>query len=195
MTNAKITTHVADARSRVLQQYKDKEKFLCLLDAGTRQVQDLEDAFWDLRQKRSIFDAEGTQLDLVGTIVGLGRPAGLGDEHYRLLLFAQIAVNVSEGDPERIISVFKLVTQATRVNFNEYFPAGIGLFSNGEVDESLVPVLREMMNSIPVGGVSVDALGTFDADNPFSFDDDGDGFGDADDPEVGGLLSALYPGG
>lgn len=80
-----IEDYLATARTRVTEQFKDKEvfdKYIQLLIYGATQLQEQ----WKiLMQHRSLDTAEGAQLDLIGELVGLSRgtiPATILNDSY-----------------------------------------------------------------------------------------------------------------
>ncbi len=194
MTN-RITDHIDAARRRLLQQYKHSPRLLALIGIlFGAQVQDLEDAAWQLYGRLDIDTVEGTQLDRIGAVVGLSR-SGWSDDLYRLLLKARIGKNVSHGTLEDVISVWRLIARADKVQVVETYPAQIDLYSDTPIDGELAAFVRELMQDVVAAGVRVDFLAIiFSSTNAFGFDpDDPDvnGFGDYNDAEVGGELAYI----
>ena len=92
---AQITDHIDAAKRRLLQQYKDSPRLASLIEIlFGQQVQDLEGAAYEFYERLDIDNAEGVQLDRIGSIVGLTR-IGWEDDLYRILLKAKIGKNVS----------------------------------------------------------------------------------------------------
>jgi hypothetical protein len=135
-------------------------------------VQELEDAIYDVYFYRGIaaaliygaangFGDSATVnpiLDGIGSIVGQPR-YGLPDEtswtniYYAAMLWAKIAMNASQGEPERIIAAAIAITGASKVDYVNAFPAGIVLTL---ADPLLVPDdLQSLMENVVSGGVSV----------------------------------------
>ena len=68
-----IVDYLEEGRSRVTEQFKDKnvfDKYLQLLLGGKIELQEV---FRQLMQERSIDTATGAQLDIIGDIVGQPR--------------------------------------------------------------------------------------------------------------------------
>jgi hypothetical protein len=65
--------HQAEAAANVLSQYPDSVRLLAFLDAFVDQAQSLEELSQDILVMRSVYTAEGVQLDTLGDIVGLER--------------------------------------------------------------------------------------------------------------------------
>lgn len=64
---------LATARDRVTEQFKDKVIFDKYVDLIISQQYDIQQVFKDLLQKRSIDEATGATLDIIGEIVGQPR--------------------------------------------------------------------------------------------------------------------------
>lgn len=70
------------AQSRMLSEYYDSRVLKLLLSAYTAEVQELSTAIAQLIEKRSLYSAEGKQLDAIGRIVGQGRTGYSYDAAY-----------------------------------------------------------------------------------------------------------------
>ncbi len=73
MSEIEKLDHVALGTSRIIQQYKDKAKFVALIELLTGKVQDMEDAFHAMLLLTDIDAMGGTNLDTIGVIVGQPR--------------------------------------------------------------------------------------------------------------------------
>src|SRR3990172_10193728 len=113
-----ILDHENQAVARLAHQFKEKPLIDGMVRAFATPKQDIEKMLFDLLQDRNILTAVGEQLDGLGSIVGEDRK-GRFDPEYRTGILARIAINTSQGTPENLISVFKLITGASRVH---YFP-------------------------------------------------------------------------
>ncbi len=188
-----ITTHEDDALARMLMQYQESDRLRSLVSALVAQIQQVEDALNDVLDTRAVATATGTNLDELGAIVDFARPPGATDAIYRILILGKIGLNVSQGETERVIDVYRLLTQATEVRIEEYPVAALSLYSNGSLDPELVTIVAGFLEAVVAAGVSVEHFGLYDADEPFVFagNASGLGFGDLDDLSVGGKLSQL----
>ena len=193
----KITDHVSVGLSRRLEQWKDKPNLAGTISSLIAGAQDLEDTFFDLCEKRlDIFAAEGEQLDQYGTIVRQER-LGFDDDFYRILLLARIGINVSNGEPERIISTLGLLTQANFIHYMNLNNAEIALGSDGIINPLTTDFLIANMQRVVMGGVRVNYLCVYDPDEAFSFAGNntktiGKGFGTVADANVGGKFGQCY---
>lgn len=191
MNSTYISDHIAQAKARLIEQYKEKPKIEGLLEAIVKPLQDLEDLFLALGTERWIDSAIGAQLDVVGKIVGAQREVGQNDDDYRLVIKAQIIMNLNQGTPEEIIAAAKFFIGSIFIWYLEVYPAAVDIFSSTVIPESNRAKIRAQLKKFLPAGVSLDSFGQFDETNPFIFSG-GSGFGDVDDSNVGGLLADLY---
>ena len=120
------------------------------------QLQEVEDVCRDLQTKRSLADAEGTQLDGIGQIVGLTRLTGQEDSEYRALLAVQIQSNLSAGEGDRLIDIAKAFTSSTSVELREVFPGYVELRFDGATGNP--SDLLSAVDGAAAGGVRVDMI-------------------------------------
>ncbi len=167
MAPIKQTDHAGKAKANLLEEFKGLPNWEKLLDVYSRQIQDLEDMFFELIEKRFIDDAVGAQLDGLGRIIGAPRN-GLADEPYRVQLRVQIRINRSSGTVEDIISVVALLA-TNPVHVRIFPPASFVVTLNDAV--ATVPV--EL--AAPVGNARMAGVGTSieftqsDDDDTFTF--------------------------
>jgi len=188
-----ITTHVADAKARLVEQYKRKPNIDGILQSFVQQYQDMEDVINDMFFSRFVNNAVGRQLDLFGTIVDLDRQ-GFDDTFYRILLNAKIGQNISSGDPERVISTLVLLTGASQVMYQNLNNATVGLAINTTIPANLVDLIFATMQSVVMAGIRIDFIVSYDATEPFSFDGIGPiglGFSSLAAPTTGGKFAFL----
>lgn len=188
---SQIVNHIEQAVDRLLYQYKGKPKIEGLLSAFVKQIQDIEDAAFPLMTDRSVETSVGVQLDQVGDIVGIGRIAGQSDEEFREAIKTQIIQNMNEGTAEQVIAAAKFFLAAEAIWYLEVYPAEIDIFTSQEIDEVDRARIRANIEKFLPAAVSLGSFGNFDAETPFIFNE-GQGFGDVDDPDAGGLLADIY---
>lgn len=189
-----IPDHEERAVNRLASQFR-KPLIEGMLKALVKPMQGIEDAGKDVQELRWLDTATGVQLDLFGTIVGEPR-GGKEDETYRRFLRARILINTSEGLAEQVIKIFNTITLSTKTYYATYRPAEITLMAN--VDLLTLGVISaqqvlELTRQGVAGGVNLYHVGSYDADNPFVFDEDpdGTGFGDVFDAAAGGLFAGI----
>jgi len=169
-----ITDHADRAKTLLLSQYKDKTNFTKIIDIFGGKIQELETVYFELMLDRALSTAVGVQLDGLGDILGEERLAR-SDSDYRAALSIRIKINISSGEPETLIDVFAALTDATTVQYSEFYPAGAQLTSDGS---TLPTNLADGMYSIAPATVSLILI--IMSGTPFTFEGDPDGAGFAD---------------
>lgn len=107
MINLK-STHASEIVGHLIQKFRGKVKIEALAKILGNQIQDLENAIFQIIAITDLGTVTGIQLDLLGKIVNQPRN-GQVDETYRLFLRARILVNVSKGTVEEIIAILTLL--------------------------------------------------------------------------------------
>lgn len=191
-----ISDHIARAKARLIEQYKGKTTVEGVVDSLVEEIQVLEDLFGQLNTDRALETASGVQLDGIGDIVGIEREAGQSDADYRISIKTKIIENISQGEPERVINVYRILVNATIVMLSDNYSGGVGLMSDVELtDQAMINTLFARIKRIVPAGIRVEYLGFFDtlADS-FSFDGAlaGKGFGSTTDPLAGGKFATIY---
>lgn len=107
-----------------------------LLAVYLKQFNDLELAFQQLLQLRSLPVATGIYLDAIGKLLDQPR-GGLGDDDYRRYLYARIATNRADGKRRTIIKIARLILNdiSARIVVTGSGPAAATV----QVENSLVP--------------------------------------------------------
>lgn len=189
---AKIDNHKEAAIERLISQYKQAENLKSILNCFNEQTQDLEDATYDLFLGRWVDVAQGTVLDDFGTIVGQDR-LGFDDDFYRILIYVKMGANISQGETERVIDVYKIITRATIAQLQEAFPAGVTLLSNGTINPITAQFIYQQLQQVVGAGIRIDRIGEF-SDRPFGFAGAPTalGFGTLADSSIGGEFAYFY---
>lgn len=199
MLAPEITNHIQQALARLMYQYQGLPRIQGFYAGFVQQVQDLEDAIFNLDAQRQLWDgtstpAFGKQLDNIGTIVGISRN-GLPDDEYLLFIFGKIAENNSDDTLAAVLSVIGYIFQAEQTLVQEIFPAALCV-------EVLNPAIPQRLYSIAVSLVQ-NALGagikliisSWTNTNVFRFAGSGvgpqNGFGDVNTPGSGGVFVGL----
>jgi hypothetical protein len=135
------------------------------------QIQLLENATIDVKILRQFAHAENAQLDEIGAIVDENRQ-GKSDAEYRIAILARINTNASRGEPERLISALRQITNSTDIHYVEYYPGKVRMsFSAATVVSGLLAYLQQVCP----GGVQL-ILDQYSTTHPFRFDIGPDGF-------------------
>jgi Protein of unknown function (DUF2612) len=124
VVTAGTVDHVQSALNRLLAQFQKKDNWTSLLTAMVTQVNDLEASAQQIKTLTSIDNSFGSQLDVIGGIVGEPRQ-GFGDVIYRLHLKAKVFLDHSSGTAEDILQMFSALTSGASLELDEFFPAAI----------------------------------------------------------------------
>jgi len=145
---------------------RDRPNIQSLVRSFVDQLQGCENSLQDIALFRSIDTANGSTLDGLGSIVGLLRTSS-DDDVYRSDIKFQIYLNVSNGEPETIISALTSIVNAESVSYLENYPAGIIL--NAVVSSIPPSNLRERLEKIVAAGVKLQLTYNFAGGEPFGF--------------------------
>ncbi len=115
-----VTVHQNKAPFHTIERWH-KENFAALQASYTPEIQEAENALWDVWISRFIDYAQGEQLNMLGRLVGEGRN-GRNDPNYRVRIRARIAINESFGRPKDIVKILQLVDPAV-AEIVEFGPA------------------------------------------------------------------------
>lgn len=213
-----IVEYLTEARSRYTQQFlydpvedegaKVFDKYIQVLLGGKIELQEV---FRQLMQDRSLDTATGAQLDSIGEIVGQSRtlvnvqtiPAQtivLEDDAYRIFIKSKIAKNITRATPEDIMANANLIFDTTGSTIQDEGNAAYTLY----IGKVLSPLEQSLLNYIvqedgyvtrlipKPAGVRVN-YGNYIPDNYFGYQGAPNvkGYGDLDDPSLGGVYAAL----
>lgn len=167
-----------------MSNYTDFQK---LIKAFTDELNLIENEYYNLLINRSLDTATGAQLDGIGEILGLPRN-GLSDDDYRLALKGQIQINKSTATAEELIQLASQLTNATRVQYLDLFPAKCILTIMGGTK---VGQVQPILKSIAAGGVDVYVYKSEDA-FAFGFGDTTGATGPENDPYAIGFSEVGY---
>jgi hypothetical protein len=145
---SQITTHVTDAQGRLPSQFDNAGNLKNLVAAFATSTQDYEDLVFPLFTLLDIDAMEGEQLDGIGSIVNEDRQ-GRSDAEYREAIRLRISLNVSSGEPETVIALFKALTDPTGpVVYFEEQPASYSIYGDGD---QFAELLAAMEAASPAG--------------------------------------------
>lgn len=114
--------HATRGVARLIDRYR-KPRTSALLASWLDEVQEVEDALWQLLVERWLDSAEGVQLDVLGRIVGEPR-RGRDDDVYRVWIGARNMVSRSSGTTSEMLAIARRIIAPTDViRLEEYYPA------------------------------------------------------------------------
>ena len=191
-----ITDHEKRAFNRFLEQWKNKPNMGKTIRALVGGYDEMETMFFQIRDETFDIDASiGVQLDVLGIIVGQKR-LGFDDDFYRILLRARIGINISEGEPERIISTAKILTGATFLHYMNLRDGEVAIGTDGTIDVVTKDFLLKNLQKVLMGGVRLDYVATYELGEAFAFSGinataTAKGFGDSVDALAGGKFAEI----
>lgn len=144
-----VTDHVVRALDRLAQEYREKPRLAGVLSAAADQVQEAEQAGWQLYGV-TIANASGPTLDILGALVGQGRD-GFGDEDYRNHITARIAVNRSSGSVSDVKRA--MVSLGATVTVKEWFPAEFEVLVATQLSSAVSGVALKFLRLLKAGGI------------------------------------------
>ncbi len=150
MSLIKINSHVKDAQSRLIEQYKESSKFNALIESIILPIQEIENQIDAVYKQRSINTAEGLQLNGIGSIVGESR-LDRTDSLYRAAILAQIEINTSGGQPESIINAVRQILKPIVIDYVDIYPAYFQLFIQTNNFISNLPSIFRSLSPTGVG--------------------------------------------
>jgi len=190
-----ISNHAEQGLARLISQYKGKPVLADLITTLIEPLQDIEDTLVQLNTLRQLSTAAGKNLDEIGTIVGLVRPAGDDDTTYRQKIIAQIKINTSHGQPEQAIQVFQLFTGANIVLLSEFYPGEIIIGSDHIFpDTQSIDLIISIVQKVVPAGVRVNGVISFEGLSPFAYAGGtikSGGYGSVSAPGVGGGYGSI----
>ncbi len=175
--------HVERGLANLPSQFFDSTILRAVLEIYLEEVQELEQTIYDFKRSKSLSEATGFQLDIIGEQIGRRRE-GLADEEYRRLLRVQVALNTSQGQTKTLLDLWRYLLNTDDVSLNEEYPAGVRLYANSAIPsrEVLEAVSKVTPITVKVGFVSGVTSGS-----PFCFlGNTGLGFSSVESPTTGG---------
>lgn len=149
-----------------------RTNFQKMLYAIISQIQEIQTQENLLISMRTLDFAQGVQLDGLGEIIGLARIAGQSDDSYRQALQFQIFVNGSQGTPEQVIYILSFLTNASKIWYNEVYPAAYQMTTDGLTFPENPSDLVSAIQSVSPAGVNFIGVTATYGTNPFSFSND-----------------------
>lgn len=190
--------HIVRGLARFLEQFKNKKNINALAASYLHQIQEFENACWEVILFRLLDNAEGVQLDTIGRIVGRGR-GELIDSDYKIAIRAQIRINRSCGTPNDLIDVMVLsIPTNYSLTYDEAYPATVIMSIVGIVNFNISVVFDNLRRTKSGGVRLLLSYSSAAPENTFTFAsgsvpelDNLQGYGSITDVSVGGLYSGV----
>lgn len=171
-----IPLSIIEHPNRLLEQYKPRTNINKLINSTIIDRFNSLEAIAPILYNRLNIDASsGMQLDKIGTIVGQDR-LGHDDVQYRMLLKAKIGTNNSRATIETIVSIWKIMTQASYVWVQEIFPGQINIFTDVALPTEIKDLALALIQQVVGAGIKVGNIAVYDPDS-FGFGELFGGFG------------------
>lgn len=149
--------HVALARDRLCQQWRDKPNIVALLTLFAKRWNDVETAFWELLTLTDVYSAFGSTLDQIGKLVGQPRN-GLLDDTYRRYILARILTNKSDGVLEDLIAIaYQIINDATvHIVTSQEGAATLRMATlNIAITDAIAAIVFDFLSQAVSGGVRI----------------------------------------
>jgi len=138
--------------SRFIEQWRDKPDLVAWLKTYLDQMQDIEDALFEILLERNLDDAVGVQLTILGDLVQQPRTTSV-DEDFRTAIRARILINLSSGTPEDLIQLLRLLLPASEAfEFRDEPPAQLRM-TIVDPTAANVDLLVSLLDEADLGGV------------------------------------------
>lgn len=151
--------HVAKALSRLPEQLKNSTVLISLIRALLSPAQEIEEVFYALLALKSIDDATGAQLDLIGKLVGQARGGNLDDD-YRKFIRVRLSVNKSRGLRSDYIKIISLLYPTAKIEVRARGGAAEVTIHNITISNADAAIIMSFLQLAHGAGVRV-VLGTF----------------------------------
>jgi hypothetical protein len=158
-----IRTHEEIAGRKLAPPFWGKPNVYWVLAAFIRELQFLEDTFWEILESRTLENADLTRIKVLGKLVGQPRH-GFDLEDYRTLIAARAIANVSQGRASDLLAVLNLI-----LGEGDYILVAIGnatlfLSALDPIDANSFAMVQEILPDTRAAGVGLQFLYSESAD-------------------------------
>lgn len=129
-----------------LEQYKRSPKLRGLINSVLNQLDDAEDALFELLQMLDPETAIGSALDYIGEIIGVTRIVGESDAAYRVRIFMWRDLEGIPA-PESLRRALRLLFNRDKVGLYPCWPAGMYFVLDGETPQDMPATLPDYFTS------------------------------------------------
>jgi hypothetical protein len=177
----KIDNHAEQARELFTAQFREQINIERIANALAKQIQDLEDANWQLHTERKLSTAVGAQLDILGDLVGQARD-GATDAAFRVAIAARLKLNLCSGTVDELNTILSLILSPDVVwSLTELPKAALRFEFFNIATEAEIAQITRIIRSARAAGVRTVVTHSFDSKaETFSFSgglDSPQGFG------------------
>lgn len=129
-----------------LEQYKRSPKLRGLINSVLNQLDDAEDALFELLQMLDPETAIGPALDYIGEIIGVTRIVGESDVAYRVRIFMWRDLEGIPA-PESLRCALRLLFNRDKIGLYPCWPAGMYFVLDGETPQDMPTTLHDYFTS------------------------------------------------
>lgn len=171
MSNITRKTDVAgEVVAKLIDQFKNSDKIVEVLNIFGAQLQDAEDAAIDTFEAFNLNTAVGDQLDTLGALVDEIR-GGRADEDYRLAIKTKILLIQSQGRFSDMYGIVEgVIGQDLTMRLTESFPAAFFLEVFTPLDPATTDFDRLAAFTFQARAAGVRGLVAIAVTNPFQYD-------------------------
>lgn len=138
-------------KTLIPEQYRTADNFNKILQILSEPFEDLKIVFSDIKGLLDLDIIFGSQLDLIGDIVGEKRNGRVDVDYLNGIKF-KIFKNTSKGFIDDIIKALKFLTNATIVVYSDNPPASYTVYTNGQ---TLPADIHYLIDKLSAAGVSL----------------------------------------
>lgn len=165
-----ITNHTEQALGRLIQQYRGKRWIIGLVSTITDGQQGVENAMNVMRMGTLIANAEGAQLDAIGSLAGVER-SGLDDATYRAVIYGTVAKNFSDATLGSITNLVLAMWGAAAIFVAHYGGGRIGIGIGSQTTSAAIDgMLKQILLQAVGAGIEIIDMWSFDAHGAFAFE-------------------------
>jgi hypothetical protein len=158
-----IRDHEEVSARKLAPPFWGKPNVAWVLLAFIRELQTLEDNFWDILESRTLENADLTRLKVLGKLVGQPRH-GFDTEDYRILIEARALANVSRGRASDLLAVLNLLLGEGDYVLTAVGNATLHLTALQPIDANGVAMVAEILPDTRAAGVGLQFLYSDSAD-------------------------------
>lgn len=160
-----VTLHRNKAAARTIEYWKTKEVFCALRDIFADEIQECENALWEIIASNDIDRAFGASLDKIGRLLEEPRE-GRMDPAYRVRLKARTVILRSQGRTTDIIKMLRLLDDAAELTIIDTPPAAFTVLMAEEPEGfATLSELPELISQCRAAGIGASLVvpggGTF----------------------------------
>lgn len=178
-----VVAHANQAASRLIEWFK-KPVYTAIARAVGDELQEAENALWEVLLSRYIDNAAGEALVFLGERVG-EPPGNLSDPDYRVRIRARVLINRSRGGPEDLLAIVRALGEHAHVRNTGNASVRLDLTAEPE-NAATSAQIADLLGEAVSAGVRLHVVAPVSA-NPFML-------GSVSDGALGSMLDSASGG-